>query len=198
MQDHFRKVYEQEESNTVIRIKDYSKTESDRGSLKISGLYVKPQIIHQLSPGFRLILVNGELCKELWIIDVADQYFSDIMLRYRSFCYIFDITCDNISKQSEVEDVVIECCRKMVKDFIADWKDLLIPDFDDATANITDSCRTNSNMTEVINDKVDQNIGVIDLFDQPGEYNLENVNLMSKSDYKGKNIQCLILGKSHY
>lgn len=129
---------------------------------------------------FRVVLINGEKCEASWIHDIVNETFSDVT--YMKFCYILEIYCEDFQlRQSEVEEVLLDSCRSLVKDFLFNLKDLAMTDFV-ARQQPDYNLLMQSSMTGR-HSRVPNN-DAIDLDEIPDEDDFECLCLLSKSEQK--------------
>lgn len=138
---------------------------------------------------FRVVLMNGEKCEAGWIHDIINETFSDVT--YMKFCYIIEIYCKDFKiRKSEVEEVLLESCRSLVKEFLFNLKDLAMTDFA-ARQQPGENVLMQSSITGR-HSRVPNN-DVIDLDEFPDEDDFECLCLLSKSEQKWEKLSLLDL-----
>lgn len=174
IEDHFLKLFSEKGKCVVTFGKSNIET-----PVKVVGFYVEPGTV-SIDNIFRVVLINGEKCESRWVHDIVNETFSDVT--YMKFCYIIEIYCEDFElRRSEVEDVLLESCRSLVKDFLFNLKDLAMTDFA-ARQQPGENILMQSSMTGR-HSRVPNN-DVIDLDEFPDEDDFECLCLLSKSEQK--------------
>lgn len=180
-EEHYWKLFNGD-AKSVVTVERSKEKECDL--VKVTGFYVVPKMPSTVDTRFGFTFINsGELCQKKWVEEIVDQYFSDI--NSGIFCYILEISCMDIDcTELAVMEPLQECCQKIVKEFLFDLKNLAMTDSPQKQKDFCNSLFNSSMASESLKQQQNQSSDVIDVDDLVDESDCENLNIMSKTEYK--------------